>query len=99
MTDTEVTPWISNGTCYLTANVPSDPVFIPCGNDAFGHKSCCQAGDICLENNACYNAHFGNTYLVGCSDPDYLDESCPDKKGVKSRRKADPAFIDGTVTD
>ncbi|RKU49147.1 hypothetical protein DL546_008226 [Coniochaeta pulveracea] len=99
MADTEITPWISNGTCYLAANVPSDPIYIPCGNDAFGHKACCQAGDKCLENNACYNFEFGNTYLVGCSDPDYEDQSCPDKKGVKSKKLPDPAFIQTTVTN
>lgn len=86
----EVTPWISNGTCYVAANTPSDPIFIPCGNDAFGHKTCCKAGEVCLTNNACYDGEFGITYLLGCSDPDYLDPACPDKRGVKSKEK-DPS--------
>lgn len=80
-----LSPYISNGTCYVAPGVESDGSFIPCGNDAFGHVNCCKAGDKCLMFNACYDAEFGLTYLLGCSDPDYADESCPDKKGVKSK--------------
>jgi hypothetical protein len=79
-------PLISNGTCYYQAGEEADSVFIPCGNDALGHKTCCGAGDKCLSSRACYNARYGLTYLVGCSDPDYRDPSCPDKHNGKSRK-------------
>ncbi|KAK3361171.1 hypothetical protein B0T24DRAFT_642534 [Lasiosphaeria ovina] len=72
-------PWLSNGTCYYAAGKQSDDSFIPCGNDALGHKSCCTAGDVCLSQNACYDAAFGLTYLAGCSDPEYKDDICPSK--------------------
>ncbi|KAK4448725.1 hypothetical protein QBC34DRAFT_438847 [Podospora aff. communis PSN243] len=70
---------ISNGTCYWAQGAKASPAIIPCGNDAFGHATCCEQGDWCLGSNACYNAEFGVTYLFGCSDPDYRDPSCPDK--------------------
>jgi hypothetical protein len=72
---------ISNGTCYLAAGEQASSNFIPCGNDYYGHKSCCQAGDLCLSNNACFNDQYGVTYLAGCSDESYSDSSCPDKDG------------------
>jgi len=76
---------ISNGTCYSAKGQKMDSSFIPCGNDFFGHKTCCGAGDNCLADNACFGTH-GNggegtllTYLAGCTDPDYQDASCPNK--------------------
>lgn len=79
-------PFISNGTCYFEAGEQSAAVFFPCGNDALGHKPCCQSGDMCLANKACYNGEFGVTYLAGCSDPDYNDSSCPDKQSFKGMK-------------
>jgi hypothetical protein len=74
-------PSVSNGTCFRAANgKKSYGVIIPCGNVALGHIHCCQAGDHCLEENACYNGEFGTTYLAGCTDSTYEDASCPDKK-------------------
>jgi hypothetical protein len=75
-------PSVSNGTCFYA---PQRMVFIgglylPCGNEAFGNIHCCQAGDHCLEEGACYNEKYGTTYLAGCTDFDYKDASCPDKK-------------------
>jgi len=77
--------YVSNGTCYSAAGKKLDGSFIPCGNDAFGHKACCGAGDNCLADNSCWGQHgsgYGSslTYMAGCSDPDYKDASCPDKK-------------------
>lgn len=74
-------PYISNGTCYSSGGQQMDSEFIPCGNDATGHKACCWLGDTCLDHNACFGIHNGGylTYLAGCTDPDYLDENCPDK--------------------
>jgi hypothetical protein len=82
-------PFISNGTCYLAPNIASNALFQPCGNDALGHKSCCQLGDQCLSNNACYNSLFGVTYLAGCSDRTYSDDSCPTKAGLTGEFEAD----------
>ncbi|KAH8902114.1 hypothetical protein BR93DRAFT_887961 [Coniochaeta sp. PMI_546] len=83
-------PFISNGTCYYEAGEQSDPTFIPCGNDALGHKTCCQAGDMCLSSKACFNLQYMLTYLAGCSDPEYLDDSCPEKPGLDGRWKLTP---------
>lgn len=72
-------PNISNGTCYYTGGKQADSAFIPCGNDVLGHKPCCQATDVCLEYNACYNGDYGVTYLAACTDHQYEDASCPSK--------------------
>ncbi len=76
--------YISNCTCYSAAGTKLDGSFLPCGNDAAGHKTCCGAGDNCLADNACFGVHgsgYGSylTYMAGCSDPDYKDASCPNK--------------------
>ncbi len=75
---------ISNGTCYSAPGKKLDASFLPCGNDAFGHKTCCGAGDNCLADDACFGVHgsgYGSylTYMAGCTDPDYKDPSCPNK--------------------
>ncbi|KAK1750331.1 hypothetical protein QBC47DRAFT_393927 [Echria macrotheca] len=81
--------FISNGTCYSAPGKKLDPSFIPCGNDAFGHVTCCGAGDNCLVDNACWGVHDGGkpgvygsslTYQAGCTDPEYKDPSCPRKE-------------------
>lgn len=72
-------PNISNGDCYYMEDKRLDKAFIPCGNDDLGPKPCCQTGDVCLENNACYNADYGTTYLAGCTDKTFEDTSCPQK--------------------
>ncbi|KAK3376807.1 hypothetical protein B0T24DRAFT_700719 [Lasiosphaeria ovina] len=76
--------FVSNGTCYSAAGQKLDKSFIPCGNDAFGHQTCCGAGDNCLVDNACWGQHgtgYGSslTYMAGCTDPEYKDASCPQK--------------------
>ncbi|KAK1835036.1 hypothetical protein QBC39DRAFT_183017 [Podospora conica] len=73
-------PYISNGTCYTGKDAQADSDFIPCGNAAFGHLSCCSKGDMCLADRACYNGQFGTTYLIGCTDPEYSDGKCPQKQ-------------------
>jgi hypothetical protein len=78
---------VSNGTCYSSAGNKLDSSFIPCGNDAFGHQTCCGAGDNCMADNACFGVHgsgYGSflTYMGGCTDPEYKDASCPDKHGI-----------------
>lgn len=71
--------YISNGTCYLGPSHEAGGAMIPCGNDYFGHIACCQASDTCLESSACFNSEFRVTYIAGCTDRDYQDESCPAK--------------------
>ena len=71
--------FISNGTCFSSAENFAHPAMIPCGNDVYGPLTCCQQGDMCLSSRACYNGEFGVTYLAGCSDPAYEDDNCPDK--------------------
>ncbi|KAI0388615.1 hypothetical protein F5Y17DRAFT_452162 [Xylariaceae sp. FL0594] len=75
---------VSNGTCYSAAGELLDESFIPCGNVAYGHQTCCGAGDNCLADNACFGYHgtgYGSqlTYMAGCTDPTFQDESCPNK--------------------
>jgi hypothetical protein len=72
-------PDISNGTCYYKDSGRLPSRYIPCGNGALGHKTCCESLDMCLSSRACYNGQYGVTYLAGCTDPDYQDATCPDK--------------------
>jgi hypothetical protein len=77
--------FVSNGTCYSAAGDKLDASFIPCGNVAFGHQTCCGKGDNCLADNACFGYHgsgYGSqlTYMAGCTDPNYKDASCPKKE-------------------
>ncbi|KAH6631527.1 hypothetical protein F5144DRAFT_648306 [Chaetomium tenue] len=76
-------PFVSNGTCYYAARTFMVGVLIPYGNVAFGNIHCCQKGDHCLEEGACYNEEYGTTYLAGCTDLYYEDASCPDKKSYR----------------
>lgn len=41
--------------CYYSANNLLESVFLPCGDPQNGFKTCCEAGDNCLANNACYS--------------------------------------------
>ncbi|ESA42786.1 hypothetical protein GE21DRAFT_5425 [Neurospora crassa] len=75
-------PNISNGTCYRktsskTIALPNH--YVACGNAALGHVGCCQLGDMCLEEGACFDADFFTTYVAGCTDKDYEDPICPQK--------------------
>ncbi|KPM37915.1 hypothetical protein AK830_g8617 [Neonectria ditissima] len=79
--------YVSNGTCYSAKGEKLGKSFIPCGNNAYGYQTCCGAGDNCLVDNSCfgiYSSGYGSylTYMAGCTDPDYEDSSCPDKKGI-----------------
>jgi hypothetical protein len=93
---------VSNGTCFWAPNIESDPRFIPCGNAAFGDVHCCQAGDYCLADGACYNDRWGTTYLAGCTDVFYEDPSCPDKQsynGMTMMTMAGRGGIAGLTTN
>lgn len=79
-------PDISNGTCYYKDGLRLPSRYIPCGNKALGHKTCCESLDMCLSSRACYNGQYGVTYLAGCTDPNYQDESCPDKHPYQGTR-------------
>ncbi|KAI6327156.1 hypothetical protein MCOR34_000586 [Pyricularia oryzae] len=89
-------PLISNGTCYFSADKRSDQSFIPCGNDALGRVTCCGVGDNCLGNRACFNGAFGLTYLAGCTDPEYKDDSCPDKGNLDESPWTGLVYCNGT---
>ena len=41
--------------CYYSPNQTLETVFFPCGDPQNGFKSCCQEGDTCLADNACFN--------------------------------------------
>ncbi len=82
---------ISNGTCFYAPRQEASSNFIPCGNWIFGHVHCCQAGDFCLDDKACYNSKHGTTYLAGCSRFDYQHPNCPDKKPFEGRVIVMPA--------
>ncbi|KAK8039385.1 hypothetical protein PG993_007796 [Apiospora rasikravindrae] len=71
---------VSNGTCYYTEHEKTKGNFIACGNVAFGHWPCCQAGDMCLSlgnANGCWDSDTGNTYLAGCTDAGFNARACP----------------------
>ncbi|KIW12797.1 hypothetical protein PV08_07984 [Exophiala spinifera] len=89
-------PDISNGTCYYNSGSEAPSRFIPCGNAAIRHKSCCESSDMCLSSHACYNAQYGVTYLAGCTDPDYEDEACPVKGDFSDQTWAGLVYCNGT---
>lgn len=71
--------------CYIDPGIEAVPGVLPCSNiDNGPDSSCCVAGDICLQNNACWNQRLGITYLYGCTDPTYNHDSCPNKCGYSS---------------
>ncbi|KAF7194209.1 hypothetical protein HII31_04446 [Pseudocercospora fuligena] len=61
------------------ADTPAD--LVPCNTTA-EQSACCRLGDVCLTGNACYNWATGNTYMYGCTDINYEDETCPKKCNV-----------------
>ena len=80
MSDNDNNPNISWGRCFFDNSGDEAPSrYIPCGNANFGHVACCESQDMCLSSNACYNGQFGVTYLSGCTDQAYDDQTCPDK--------------------
>jgi hypothetical protein len=84
MSTTGQSNYISNGTCYSSAGKELGDEFIPCGNAAYGHQTCCGNGDKCLADSACfgkYSTGYGSdlTYMAGCTDPDYASSACPKK--------------------
>ncbi|EXJ82156.1 hypothetical protein A1O1_08225 [Capronia coronata CBS 617.96] len=92
-------PDISNGTCYYANGEEAPSRFIPCGNEALGHKACCESLDMCLSSNACYNGQYGVTYLAGCTDPSYEDSRCPDKGDFADQPWAGLVYCNGTSNE
>ncbi|ROW09171.1 hypothetical protein VPNG_05738 [Cytospora leucostoma] len=70
-------PDIANGTCYYAYNEAAGSELVPCGNAGIADVPCCFAGDYCDSSNTCYDKDTGNTYLAGCTDPEYTSSSCP----------------------
>ncbi|KLU90448.1 hypothetical protein MAPG_10302 [Magnaporthiopsis poae ATCC 64411] len=91
-----VDPYISNGTCYFAAGKRSHSSFIPCGNDAIGRQTCCGVADFCMSSGACFNAEFRQTYLAGCTDPQYNDEKCPNKPNLSNEPWTGLAYCNGS---
>ena len=85
-------PNISNGTCYWAPGKTMNKAFIPCGNDAFGHKVCCQANDLCVGLELC-RSDFGFHYMAGCTDPNFANISACPVRGVGSS-KSNPVEIE-----
>ncbi|KIX95132.1 uncharacterized protein Z520_09048 [Fonsecaea multimorphosa CBS 102226] len=92
-------PDISNGTCYYYDGMEADSRYIPCGNAALGHKSCCESLDMCLSSHACYNGQYGVTYLAGCTDSSYDDPVCPDKGEFQGQQWAGLVYCNGTSNE
>lgn len=72
-------PFIANGTCYTGKGARADSVFIPCRNAAFGHLPCCSRRHV-PRRPGLLQWSFGTTYLIGCTDPEYSDDKCPQKQ-------------------
>jgi len=66
--------------CFYAADKRAGSIIVPC-NSGPGYASCCQLGDICLSDSACWNAKYNVTYLYGCTDSTYTDYTCPYKCG------------------
>lgn len=67
--------------CYVGHNSTIEPWSqVPCGDIQEGVQSCCQDGDICLENSMCHFthplAHTSGYYTGGCTDPDFIAPVC-----------------------
>ncbi|EXJ77334.1 hypothetical protein A1O3_09560 [Capronia epimyces CBS 606.96] len=92
-------PDISNGTCYYADGEEAPSRFIPCGNEAIGHKACCESLDMCLSSSACYNGQYGVTYLAGCTDSTYDDPRCPDKGDFSGQTWAGLVYCNGTSNE
>lgn len=55
-------PLVTNGTCYFKAGQQMADEYSPCGNAALSNYWCCQLGDACASENACFN--FGSKYTL-----------------------------------
>ena len=67
--------------CFYAANKRAGSIIVPCSNVG-GYASCCQQGDICLSDCACWNPTYNVTYLYGCTYPSYTHYTCPYKCGA-----------------
>ena len=67
--------------CFYAADKRAGSIIVPCSSGP-GYASCCQLGDICLSDSACWNAQYNVTYLYGCTDSAYTDYTCPYKCGA-----------------
>ncbi|OTB09953.1 hypothetical protein K445DRAFT_28104 [Daldinia sp. EC12] len=91
---------ISNGTCYYAVNTKAKEDYIPCGNVEVGSDwHCCVAGDICLEDSACYHKKYDITYLAGCTDKRYSAPNCPYKGKYSSQQWTGLQRCDGSDND
>lgn len=66
--------------CFYAANQRAGSIIVPCSSNG-PYASCCQLGDLCLSDSACWNPQYNVTYLYGCTDASYQDFTCPYKCG------------------
>ena len=66
--------------CFYAANQRAGSIIVPCSSTGT-FASCCQLGDLCLSDSACWNPTHNVTYLYGCTDSSYQDFTCPYKCG------------------
>ncbi|KAF1993698.1 hypothetical protein P154DRAFT_412539, partial [Amniculicola lignicola CBS 123094] len=65
--------------CYYDVGKLAPDYIIPCYTAFEGSFSCCKRGNVCLQQNACYDGDTGVTYQYGCTDKKYKDPRCPQK--------------------
>lgn len=68
-----------NRECYYAPNKKAGSAIIPCTDPSRGITWCCQNGDICLSDLACWNPKTNVTYQYGCTDSMYEHDNCPKK--------------------
>ena len=62
--------------CYFPDGRSSDGNYVPCFPN--NEKSfCCHMNDYCTQNSLCLSVLKGYHYRGGCTDPDWLSDSCP----------------------
>lgn len=66
--------------CFYAPGKRAGSIVVPCSSEG-SYAACCQQGDICLSDSACWNPQYNVTYLYGCTDPNYADYACPYKCG------------------
>jgi hypothetical protein len=67
--------------CFYAVDERAGSAIVPCASGS-AFAACCQIGDICLSDSACWNPQYNVTYLYGCTDPTYSDYTCPYKCGA-----------------
>ncbi|KAM0326703.1 hypothetical protein ACHAQA_006576 [Verticillium albo-atrum] len=78
-------PKAASQQCYFARGMLAPPEVVPCfptNLDAGEASACCQAGDFCLTDGACFDPRSRTTYMYGCTDDTYEHANCPAKCGL-----------------